>query len=107
MGIRRYKVLMDQTAAGTGDWYRLDSRYEEDPSRPLQINVTTGDTVTIQATTKDIRGAEDPTTTLTSEEIIDLDDFTATTSTLLNGNWTYIRIKKTGTTGNARVSGHI
>lgn len=107
MGIKRYKVLLDQAAAGNGDWVRLDTRYEEDPGRPIQLDIVSGDTITIQGITKDIRGEGDPTDNLDSDDIVDLDDFTSSGSTILNGNWTYIRVKKTGTNGNAKISGFV
>lgn len=65
MGIRRQKVIIDQTAAGTSPWVRLDSRYEIDPERTVQIIVSGGDSLLLQATTVDRRGGP----TLGSETI--------------------------------------
>lgn len=105
--IRRNKVLLDSTSATTGDWIRLDSRYEDSPERSIQISMNSNDTITIQGTTVDIRGQEDPTDNIKSEDIVDLSSFSAKTSTVLNGNWTYIRAVKTGTSGPAKVQGFV
>jgi len=106
--IRRRKVLLDQTAAGNGPWIRLDSRYEDSPERAIQISLTAGDSVRIEGTTLDIRGEGDPTDTIAAEDIAILDgSFSSSTSTILNGNWTYIRVVKTGSSGNAKVQGFV
>lgn len=107
--IKRHKVLLNQSEAGNGDWIRLDSRYENDASRAIQVELTTGDTVTIEGTTKDVRGGDPATVVagLTAEDITTLKTYTETTADTLYGPWTYIRATKTGTTGNAKVNGFV
>ena len=105
--IKRSKVLYDASTAGNGDWFRLDSRYDQDAQRPLYGTVTAGDTVTIQGTTVDVRGEEDPTLTLDADDITDIEAFTDDFNKVLNGPWTYIRVKKVGTNGNSKVRGFI
>lgn len=107
--IKRHKVLYDSSAAGTGEWFRLDSRYEESPSRAIQVFVASGDTLTIQGTTKDVRGST-PTEVLASleaDDIVDIKAYTASEADNLEGPWTYIRVTKTGTTGTGKVQGFI
>lgn len=107
--IKRHKVLFDSAAAETGDWYRLDVRYDHDDERALQIKVTSGDTVTIEGTTKDQRGLlpEAVIASITEDDISTLKSYTEDSVDNLVGPWTYIRVSKTGTTGNAKVQGFI
>ena len=108
--IKRHKVLLDQSAAGNGDWIRLDSRYDHDSSRILQIDLTVGDTIDIEGTTVDVRGGNPAVVTagLAADDITTIQSFTANgTGDLLAGPWTYIRAVKTGTTGNAKVQGFV
>ncbi len=108
MGIRRHRVLYNALAAGDGVWHRLDSRYEEDGVRSIQVDLSSGDTVIIQGTTVDPRGAiYDVTSTLTPSDITNITTFTASGNGVIAGNWSYIRAVKTGTTGVAKVQGHI
>ena len=114
MSIRRHIVLYDDSAAGNGEWFRLDSRYEETPERAIQITVSGGDSVTIQATTKDTRGpnpdtglAFNPDTDLDPDDITALIVYNADENDILTGNWTYIRVVKAGTAANAKVQGYI
>ncbi len=108
--IKRHKVLMDQTVAGNGDWFRLDSRYDLDTQRILQVDLTVGDTIVIEGTTVDVRGGDVATVTagLASNDITTIETLTADgVLNLLQGPWTYIRATKTGTTGNAKIQGFI
>lgn len=108
--IKRNKVLLDQTTAGDGEWIRLDSRYDCDSFRTLQVNMSVGDTITIQGTTVDVRGANpaDVIASLTPEDISDLQVFTDSgTGDLLAGPWSYIRAVKVGATGSAKVQGYV
>ena len=113
--IRRHKVLYDTNAAGNGEWFRLDSRYEIDPERAIQIEVSGGDTVTIQATTVDYRGninpatgvTFDPDTDLAADDITDLITYNADDNDILTGNWSWIRVVKAGGAANAKVQGYI
>lgn len=101
---------MDQTAAGDGEWFRLDSRYDIDTNRILQIALTTGDTIAIEGTTVDVRGGNPAVVTagLTASDITTIDTFsTNDTLNLLQGPWTYIRAVKAGTTGTAKIQGFI
>lgn len=108
--ILRYKVLYDSSAAGTGEWIRLDNRYCGDLDRIVHVDLTTGDTVTIQGITKDVRGPKpaDFFTSLEADDITTLATLTADSEDpILQGPWSYIRVVKTGTAGNAKVSGYI
>lgn len=104
-GIKRFKTLYNDSAAGTGTVFPLDVRYDISPSRVLQGTVTAGDTIKIQGTTWDNRGPDK--TGLASATWSDITSFTANFTYTLTGPWTYIRIVKTGTTGTAVVQGHI
>jgi hypothetical protein len=109
MGIKRHRTLLETTttAAATGDWFRLDSRYEEDPTRPIMGKVTAGDTVTIQVTAVDVRGEADPLDTITADDISTTATYTADFDDVLRGNWTHVRAVKTGTTGTTKIQGFI
>lgn len=105
--IKRNVVLLDQSAAGAGDWIRLDTRYDSDTERAMNINLTTGDTIAIEGVTLDAKDATALAAIVESDDIATLGSFTENTSEILNGNWTYIRAVKTGTTGNAKVQGYV
>ena len=108
--IKRYKVLYDSSAAGNGDWIRLDNRYDISPQRIINIDLTAGDTIVLQGAVKDLKGVAQDTVTgsLTTSDISTIETFTEdSTEHLLTGPWTYIRVVKTGTTGNAKVSGFV
>lgn len=107
--IKRNKVLYDATTAGTGDWVRLDSRYDVDNKRAIQVNLMTGDTIDIQGTTKDVRGMsqDDVIASIETDDITTIKSYTASEADTLYGSWTYIRAVKTGTTGPAKVQGMV
>lgn len=108
MSIKRYKVLYNSATAGTGDWVALDTRYEQLSERPLKVTLVDGDTVTLQAIVKDVKGPDKSfLTTLTDSEIASLKTYTETEQDILEGAWTYIRIVKTGTSGVALVEGTV
>ncbi len=114
MSIRRYKSLYNATSAGTGSWIRLDARYEVDSlGRPLNISLTSGDTITLQALVKDWRPATGGVTeaaflaAIVDADIATLKEYTESENDVLEGNWTYIRAIKGGTVGNATVEGFI
>ena len=108
--IRRHKVLLNTSAAGAGDWIRLDSRYEVDALRAFQINMNAADTVEIEGTTLDEQDATALAAVLVDPaDITTLKSYTGNTSEndVIVGNWTFIRANKTGTTGVAKVQGHV
>lgn len=108
--IRRYKILMDGSAAETSDWVRLDNRYGGDIDRIINVDLTTGDTIALQGIVKDVRGQKpaDFFTSLDADDISTIETFTAdSTEHLLQGPWSYIRVVKTGTAGVAKVSGYV
>jgi type 1 fimbria pilin len=108
MAIKRFKVLFDGTTAGTGDWYELDTRYEDDSTRVLQIELTASDTAIIQGTTKDVKGPDKSfLDTLAPDEITNIVTVSADGFYNLTGAWRYIRVQKTGTAGNVKVQGMI
>jgi len=105
--IRKSEVLYSGVAAGTGAWFRLDSRYDTEQLRVLQITLATGDTITIEGTTKDVRGSTEDAVkaSITNDDIVTIGTFTSSGGNTLYGPYTYIRAKKTGTTGYAKVQG--
>jgi hypothetical protein len=110
MGIRRHQVLIDQSAAGTGPWFRLDARYEVDPERAIQVSVGGGDSITLEAVTVDGSRTDpewDPNTDIVAGDITTLITYTADDNDILTGNWTYIRAIKTGAAGNGKLEGFI
>lgn len=107
MGIRRHKVLYNDSAAGNGTWIRLDSRYEHEPTRAVQGVVTSGDTISIEGTTLEAIDRVDLDSIITADDIQELGSFTENFTDVLNGNWTYVRAVKTGTTGIAKIQGYI
>jgi hypothetical protein len=108
--IKRHKVLLDTAAETTGEWFRLDNRYEKSSERIVHVDLTVGDTVILEGIVKDVRGST-PTevlTTVEADDIAVIETFTAdSTQHVLTGPWSYIRVRKTGTTGNAKVQGFI
>jgi hypothetical protein len=108
MSILRYKVLLDQTAAGNGEWIDLDVRYSNGETRAIMCELTSSDTVIIQAIVKDVRGIDKSfLDTLDTDDIVVLKTFSADGEYVFDAPYTYIRAVKTGTTGNAKVSGFI
>ena len=108
--IKRYKVLYDSAAAGNGNWIRLDNRYDQSSERIIHIDLTAGDTVVLQGVVKDQRGVDQDTiiASLVPSDIAVIETFIAdSTEHLLVGPWSFIRVVKTGTTGNAKVSGFV
>ena len=107
--IRRNKVLYNSSSAGTGEWFRLDSRYEIDPHRSIIIDMNPSDSIQIEATTVDAKDKNDLASKIVSSDIVVLDTFTGSSEVnkILLGNYTYIRIVKTGTAGIAKVQGYI
>ena len=103
--IKRNKTLWDATAAGTGTAIALDSRYDKAPFRPIQGTVTTGDTIAIQGTTWDNRGPDK--TGLSTAPWTTIKSYTADFNDVLTGDWTYLRVVKTGSTGSSKVYGFI
>lgn len=109
MGIRRYKVLYDDSAAGTSDWLALDSRYEDDGvGRVVTVTLAAGDTFELQGIVKDVKGINKTfLTTLSTSEIHSIKTYTASENDILEGQWTYIRVVKTGTAGEGRFEGFV
>lgn len=106
--IKRYKLMYNVATAGNGAWIPLDVRYETKPSRALAITVVSGDTVTIQAITQDVRGDNKSfLSNLQPADIVTLTSMTASGPYEVSGPWTYIRAVKTGTTGVATVEGFV
>lgn len=109
MGIRRHKELYNASAAGSGSWIHLDSRYENQPLRPFQISMNASDTIAIQGTTLRAKDAVELDTLITSSDITTLETYTGSTDVndVIVGSWTFIRAVKTGTNGTAKVQGFI
>lgn len=109
MSIRRYKVLYDDSAAGTSDWINLDSRYDDKGSgRLITVTLTAGDTFELQGIVKEVKGIDKSfLTTLESDEIHSIKTYTATENDILEGQWSYIRVIKTGASGEGRFEGTV
>lgn len=97
---------MNQSSAGASDWLDLDVRYEAISVRPIQGHIASGDTIAVQAITMDVKGNDKSfLDNLTSSDITTLKTYTGDFNDLIEGNWTYIRVVKTGTAGAAVVEG--
>jgi hypothetical protein len=108
MGIKTYQVLYDDSAAGNGEWFQLDTRYEDTSERVIQVELTTTDTIKIEATAKDVKGGDKSfLDDLEANEIVTLTTISADGSYTIVGPWAFIRAVKTGTTANAKVTGVI
>lgn len=107
--IKRHKVLYNDSAAGTGDWIRLDNRYGEHNERVLQAELTAPDTLVIEVITADELGSMSDSylDDLTAQDITILTTFTADGNYFMQGPWTWIRARKTGTAANGKVQGFI
>lgn len=110
-GIKRHVVLYQDSAAGTGRWYRLDSKYEEAGTRGISIDNPGLDTISIEGTTKNVIGgvnpdgsAFDPETDILPADIVTLNTYAAAeTGDVINSSWSWIRVVKVGTNGTATV----
>lgn len=107
VAIKRNVVLLDQSTAGNGEWVRLDTRYDQNTERSLNIDVTSGDTIDIQGVTLDAKDATALAAIVEADDIGTLATYTEDDTDVLTGNWTYIRAVKTGTTGNAKIQGYV
>lgn len=106
--VKRYVRLYNSSSAGTSAWFRLDSRYEKISVRPLHFSLTAGDTFILQALVKDFKGIDETyLNSLTAADIATIGTFAATGDELLEGNYTWIRVTKTGTNGLGVVEGFI
>ena len=106
--IKRYKTLYNAQAATTGNWFPLDVRYDINTQRIIQVTLTSSDTIVLEGTTHDVRGIDKSfLTTLPASEISTITTISASGPYLLEGPWTYIRARKTGTTAVATVQGFI
>ena len=93
-------VLYDDSAAATGAWMPTTSGPND--RRTIFGQVTAGDEISIEATTiSDVSG------TVASEDIATPITYTEDFCDVLVGDWTYVRIVKTGTNGNSKVQGAI
>jgi hypothetical protein len=109
---KRHQVLYNSAAAATGDWNRLDNRYEFPEDRTVQAFVTAGDTVYIEVASKDVKGQMGAAEAamllaLLPEDITVLTSFTASGTYVIDGPWSYVRVRKTGTAGLGKVQGFI
>lgn len=105
---KRYVQLYNSAAAGTSSWFRLDSRYEKISVRPIHFSITAGDTFVLQALVKDAKGIDETyLNSVTAADIATLGTFTSTGDELIEGNYTWIRVTKTGTNGVGVVEGFI
>ena len=105
---KRYKKLYNDTAAGTGGWVRLDGRYAPIINSEVQATVASGDTLALQATSVDVKGIDETyLTNLLASDITTLNTFSSSGNYVINGNYTWVRVVKTGTAGLGVVEGFI
>lgn len=108
MGIRRYKTLYDATAAGTGSWIRLDSRYETHPTRTIRVSLVAGDTMELQGVVWDTKSIDKSfLDTIDTKYISSIKTYTQSEQDVLEGPWTYVRAVKSGTNGEGLIEGFI
>jgi len=107
MSVKRYVLMFNATAASTSRWYEFDFRYDHAPFRTINVNLASGDTVTIEATTYDIKGQDINQLTVPADEIVTLKTYTSSGEDVIQGPWAAIRVVKEGTAGNAKVDGII
>lgn len=101
--------MYDASAAGNGDWVRLDSRYEVDAGRSFTVSMNAADTVSIEGTVLDEPDHVALGAVITADDIVTLESYTGNSQEdgVLLGNYTFIRAVKVGATGNAKVQGFI
>lgn len=99
--------MYNATAAGTSQWFHFDFRHDDAPFRTINVNMSVGDTVNIEATAYDIKGQDINNLTVPADEIVVLKSYTASGEDVIQGPWAAIRIVKSGTTGKAVVDGII
>tara|TARA_R110000851_G_scaffold10031_1_gene36693 strand:+ start:9045 stop:9368 length:324 start_codon:yes stop_codon:yes gene_type:complete len=104
MVLRKVYTMFDAATASEGDWIKLDYRFEEANERTLAIKLTVGDTITLEGT--HVIAKDTPTLDgiITAGDIHNLKEYVEDFSDILNGQWTFVRIKKTGATGAAKVT---
>jgi hypothetical protein len=108
MASKRHHILYQSAAAGNGDWVQLDTRYEDDTTRVIQVELTASDTVIIQGITKDVKGIDKSfLDDLTAADITNITTISADGFYNLTGAWSFIRAQKTGTAAVATVQGMI
>jgi hypothetical protein len=105
--VRRHVTIYDAVAAETGSWVALDARYDDNPvARSLRVHLEAGDTLTLQAIVKDVKGIDKSfLDSLLAADITTLKIYTASEADTLDGGWTYIRAIKSGTAGRGVMEG--
>jgi hypothetical protein len=109
MSIKRHVVLYNDSAAGSGNWIPLYTKYAGgDQNRTIQVNMNASDTVDIEGTTIEAKDATDL-GTVAAEDITVIKSYTGNTdeNDALLGSFTFVRVTKTGTNGTAKVQGQI
>jgi hypothetical protein len=93
--VRTEKTLLDQTAAGAGNWVNLDVDFIHTYSGLYSVSLETGDWVTIQGRLERSDRAIPFTIAIVSA--------TNTSPGTLSVPYNQVRVVKTGTAGNARI----
>jgi hypothetical protein len=103
MTSKKHVVLYNDSAAGSGNWYPLNS-----DNCSIQVNMNASDTVLLQGTTRNAKDATDL-GTVAAEDITTIETFTGSTDAngVIVGSFTFIRVTKTGTAGVAKVQGNL
>ena len=108
MSIKRYVVLYNDSAANTGSWIQLDTRYEDYSQRTLQFTVVSTDNLILEGTTVDYKTIDKSyLSTLPASDISTITTITSTGTYTLTGPWAYVRVRKTGTAGVGKAEGLI
>jgi hypothetical protein len=114
MPITKYKLIYNAAPAITTDWYQLDTRRNDDSYEgALSVGpLSAGDVVIVEGTFVDQVGIDKSfLASLTPSDIVTIGTVTGATSTPTVVNitvpYTFIRIRKTGAVGVAKVQGVI
>lgn len=106
MTIKKHVVLYNSDAAATGAWVALNPRYEATGGRTIQISMNADDSVILEGTTLE---AQDVATlgTVGASDITVIKTYTGATDAndVLIGSFSFIRVRKTGENGTAKVQG--
>lgn len=102
MSFLKNKSLYNSSDAGTGDWVKLDTAYDNDKSRALCVYLANAsDSIRIEATTVEAEAD------ISTADIVPLKTYTESAGEEFTAPWTYIRAVKIGANGAAKVQGRL
>lgn len=104
--VRKPYLLIDDAAGDeTGRWIPLDYRFSPEEDRSIHGTVTAGDNVIIEATTVRAKDRFALANIIEAADITVLQTYTEDFNDIINGQWTFVRARKTGSNGTSRVRG--